>query len=115
MRRLAIAMAVLFAMVAAVGLISNGVRAQGGKTLTNDPLPGLPIPPSEDKFHLGNAPMNLDPTQMCKSTMKMNLYTPNGLRMNATATWYQSKLPGFKKVAGWNNDRTSIVFYKPDG
>jgi hypothetical protein len=87
----------------------------GGKTLTNDPLTGLPIPPSEDKFNLGNEPTVLDATQMCKSTMKSDFYSPNGLKMNATAAWFESKLPEFKKVAGWHNNRTSVVFYKSDG
>jgi hypothetical protein len=113
-RRSAMLTAVLFATIATAGGVAIHVRAQG-KTLTNDPLTGLPIPPSEDKFNLGNAPMVMDPSQMCKSAMKSDFYTPNNLKMNATAAWYESKLPGFKKVAGWHNNRTSIVFYKPDG
>jgi hypothetical protein len=114
-QRLAIAVAVLFAMIASVCLISNSAQAQGGKTLTNDPLTGLPIPPSEDRMHLGNEPMKLDPAQMCKSTMTTNFYSPNGLKMNATATWFESKLSGFKKVSNWHVDRTTTVFYKADG
>ncbi|HXM16380.1 MAG TPA: hypothetical protein VN933_14145 [Candidatus Eremiobacteraceae bacterium] len=101
----------LMVIAAAAGALS---AVSAGKTLTNDPLTGLPIPPSEDKFNLGNEPMVMDPSQMCKSTMKSDFYTPNGLKMNATAAWYESKLPGFKKVEGWHNS-TSIVFYKPDG
>ena len=99
-----------------IGVVTGALSAvSGGKTLTNDPLTGLPIPPSEDRLNLGNEPTVLDATQMCKSTMKSDFYSPNGLKMNATAAWYESKLPGFKKVAGWHNNRTSIVFYKPDG
>ncbi len=110
LRRFAVVSLVTIAVAAgALSAVPNG------KTLTNDPLTGLPIPPSEDKFNIGNEPMVLDATQMCKSTMKSNFYTPNGLKMNATAAWYESKLPGFKKVSGWHMDRTTIVFYKPDG
>jgi hypothetical protein len=99
-----------------IGVVTGALSAvSGGKTLTNDPLTGLPIPPSEDRLNLGNEPTVLDATQMCKSTMKSDFYSPNGLKMNATAAWYESKLPGFKKVAGWHNNRTSIVFYKADG
>jgi hypothetical protein len=108
-RRFAVVCLVVIAVAA--GALS---AVSAGKTLTNDPLTGLPIPPSEDKFNLGNEPMVMDPTQMCKSSMKMDFYSPNGIKMNATATWYESKLPGFKKVEGWHNS-TSIVFYKPDG
>jgi hypothetical protein len=108
MRRLAVVLLVTIAVVA--GALSAG---SGGRTLTNDPLTGLPIPPSEDKFNLGNEPTVIDPTQMCKSTMKSDFYSPNGIKMKATAAWYGPKLPGFKKVEGWHNS-TSIVFYKPD-
>jgi hypothetical protein len=109
-RRFAVVSLVMIAIAA--GALS---AVSAGKTLTNDPLTGLPIPPSEDKFNLGNEPMVLDATQMCKSTMKSDFYTPNGLKMNATAAWYEPKLPGFKKVEGWHKDRTSVVFYKSDG
>jgi hypothetical protein len=108
-RRFAVVCLVVIAVAA--GALS---AVSAGKTLTNDPLTGLPIPPSEDKFNLGNEPMVMDPTQMCKSSMKMDFYSPNGIKMNATASWYESKLPGFKKAEGWHNS-TSIVFYKPDG
>jgi hypothetical protein len=66
------------------GCCGSFIRRVGWK----DPLTGLPIPPSEDKFNLGNEPMVMDPSQMCKSTMKSDFYTPNWLKMNATAAWY---------------------------
>lgn len=94
---------------------SAGVAAQGGKTLTNDPLTGLPIPPSDDRLHLGNAPDVLPEAPVCKSKMQMDFYSPNGAKMNATATWFESKLPGFKRANGWANGRMHIAFYKPNG
>ena len=113
-KRFAAMLVLMFAIFAAGHSVANGVKAQGGKTLTNDPLTGFPIPPSEDRLHLGNAPQVMDPFQMCKSTMKSDFYSPSGLKMNATAAWYESKLSGFKKVTGWKT-RTTISFYKPDG
>ena len=103
----------LMVIAAAAGALS---AVSAGKTLTNDPLTGLPIPPSEDKFNLGNEPMVMDPSQMCKSTMKSDFYTPNGLKMNATAAWYESKLPGFKKVKGWHRfDEYRVLQTRWDG
>jgi len=98
-------------------LVASAERlaAQGGKTLTSDPLTGLPIPPSEDRLKLGNEPTVIDPAHVCKSTMKSDFYSLNGIKMNATSAWYASKLSGFKKTEGWSRDRTQITFYKPDG
>ena len=115
LKRFAAMLMLTFATFAAGNSVASSVRAQGGKTLTNDPLTGLPIPPSEDRLHLGNEPQTMDPLQMCKSTMKSNFYSPNGIKMNATAAWYESKLTGFKKVVGLHNNRATVTFYKPDG
>jgi hypothetical protein len=87
----------------------------GNKTLTTDPLTGLPIVPSPDRLHLGNEPTELPETKLCKSTAKMNFYSPNGIQVNATVAWYTGKLPGFKKTHGWSNKRSQDTFYKPDG
>jgi hypothetical protein len=114
MKRSVTVVVLIFAAVALAGFVANGVRAQGGKTLTKDPLTGLPIIASEDKFHLGNEPTVIDTVQMCKSNMKSEMYSLSGIKMNASAAWYESKLPGFKKTEGWKN-RTTITFYKPDG
>ena len=112
MRRLA-----KVAMVCAAGLLLAGARleAQNGKTLTSDALTGLPIPPSEDRFHLGNAPTDVPEFQVCKSKTHTNLYSLNGLKMSTTAAWFESKLTGFKKSEVWTNGKTAITFYKPDG
>jgi hypothetical protein len=102
---------------AALILVASAGRsaAQGGKTLTSDPLTGLPIPPSDDRLHLGNEPEVLPETPVCKSKMQTDFYSPNEVQMNATAAWLDSKLQGFKKSDGWANGRTHITFYKPDG
>lgn len=85
------------------------------KTLTSDPLTGLPIVPSPDRLHLGNEPMVLPDTKMCKSNAKMNFYSPNGIQVHATVAWYAGQLPGFKKTHAWASQRSQDTFYKPDG
>lgn len=87
----------------------------GNKTLTTDPLTGLPIIASPDRLHLGNEPTVLPETKICKSTAKMNFYSPNDIKVDATVAWYATKLPGFNKTHGWNNKRSQDTFYKPDG
>ena len=107
------------AVVCAVSLLfslpSAQLAAQTGKTLTNDPLTGLPIPPSNDPMHLGNAPTDVPEYQVCKSKAQTNMYSLNGIKMNATAAWFGAKLPGFKKSEVWTNGKTAISFNKPDG
>jgi hypothetical protein len=85
------------------------------KTLTNDPLTGLPIVPTPDRLHLGNAPTVLPDTKMCGSNAKMNFYSTNGIQVDATVAWYSAQLPGFKKTHAWVSERSQDTFYKPDG
>jgi hypothetical protein len=85
------------------------------KTLTADPLTGLPIVPSPDRLHLGNEPTVLPQTKICKSNAKMNFYSPNGIQVDATVAWYAQQLHGFKKTHAWANKRSQDTFYKPDG
>lgn len=113
-RRFAVVMALVCAGVATLSAVSAGVRAQGGKTLTSDPLTGLPIPASEDKFHLGNEPQVIDAFQTCKSKSEMNMYSLVGIKVNATVAWYESKLPGFKKNVNYDGAQ-NVMFYKLDG
>jgi hypothetical protein len=87
----------------------------GNKTLTIDPLTGLPIVSSPDRLHLGNEPTVLPVTKICKSDAKMNFYSPNDIKVNATVAWYAAQLPGFKKTHGQHNNRSQDMFYKPDG
>lgn len=87
----------------------------GNKTLTTDPLTGLPIVPSPDPYHLGNEPSVLPETKICQSNSKMDFYSPNGIQVNATVAWYAGQLHGFKKGHTWANKRSQDTFYKPDG
>ncbi len=87
----------------------------GNKTLTTDPLTGLPIVPTPDRLHLGNEPNVLPDTKICKSNAKMDFYSPNGIKVDATFAWYAAQLPGFKKTHGQHSNRSQDTFYKPDG
>ena len=87
----------------------------GNKTLTNDPLTGLPIIPSPDRLHLGNEPTVLPDTNICGSKAKMNFYSTNGIQVDATVAWYTAQLHGFKKTHGYASERSQDTFYKPDG
>jgi hypothetical protein len=85
------------------------------KTLTADPLTGLPIVPSPDRLHLGNEPTVPPETKICRSNAQMNFYSPNGIQVDATVAWYAGQLHGFKKTHAWANKRSQDTFYKPDG
>lgn len=89
--------------------------AAANKTLANDPLTGLPLISWPDRLGLGNAPMRLEETTICKSKMQTDFYTPNGIKVAATVSWYSSKLSGFKRVHGYVNKRSQDIFYKTDG
>ncbi len=91
------------------------VAAAGNKTLTADPLTGLPIIPTPDRLHMGNEPTVLPETPICKSKGLMNFYSTNGIQVNATVVWYAARLPGFKKTHGYASGRSQDTFYKPDG
>jgi hypothetical protein len=106
-------LAVVCAASVLIFVAAGQLAAQGGKMLTSDPLTGLPIPPSEDKFHTGNAPEVIDAHQMCKSKAEMNMYSLSGIKMNATVAWYESKLAGFKKDVSYDGAQ-EVLFYKPD-
>ena len=86
------------------------------KTLTNDPLTGLPLTPATDGGkYVGNQPDKMPAGQVCKSKMQGNFYTLYSIKMDAVTAWYASHLAGFTEVQGYEGGRTQIAFYKPDG
>lgn len=93
------------------------------RVLTNDPLTGLPVIPATVLFkNVGNEPDKLPAAQVCKSKMQGEFYSlstvmnpARAIKMEAAAAWYASHLSGFKKVQGYESDRSQIAFYKPDG
>ena len=104
--------AALIAMLLAATMIHGAAP----KTLTSDPLTGLPLIPSTDsRLHLGNEPTVLPETQVCKSKMESDFYAVFDTKVKDTVSWYESRLTGFKKAQGHPKDRTQVAFYKSDG
>jgi hypothetical protein len=85
------------------------------KTLTTDPITGLPIVPSPDRLNLGNEPNVIPDTKICKSNAKMDFYSPNDIKVDATLAWYAAQLHGFKKTHAYASGRSQDTFYKSDG
>lgn len=92
--------------------------------LTSDPLTGLPLIPATDARQLGNAPVAMPDSRVCKSAMKGNFYkvydyfAPTNITLGEAIAWYTAHLPGFKVVRGsdkssrnvyYNADRTILV------
>ncbi len=109
-------------VVAAIFVLSLANAAGQGKTLTNDPLTGLPLIPATVQFkNVGNDPDKMPDMQVCKSKIQGNIYSlsnvmnsANAIKMNAAAAWYASHLSGFKKIQGYADGRSQIAFYNSD-
>lgn len=95
------------------------------KIFTEDPLTGLPVIPTTVTKDGGNNPTNLPETMVCKSKMQGNLYplmyyifSKNYNKTNATVAatvaWYAAHLTGFKKVQGFDSQRSQDIFYNAD-
>src|ERR1700687_67115 len=78
----------------------------GGATLTTDPLTGLPLDPATDSHNLGNEPMKMHDSQICKSTMQGDFYSNVDAKVDATVAWYAGHLTGFRKSHAYANGRT---------
>jgi hypothetical protein len=86
------------------------------KTLTNDPLTGLPLIPATDSGNnFGNEPDKLPDAQICRSKMKGDFYSLYNIKMDAATAWYAAHLTGFKKVQGYESGRTQTAFYNSSG
>jgi hypothetical protein len=87
-----------------------------GKILTNDPLTGLPVYPGTDAANgFGNAPDKMPDSTICKSKMQAEFYSIYKTRVDDAAAWYSAHLSGFKKFAGYDSQRTHIIFRNSDG
>ena len=71
--------------------------------------------PTYGEKYVGNQPDKMPAGQVCKGKMQGNFYTLYNIKMDALTAWYASHLAGFKKVQGYEDGRTQIAFYKPDG
>ena len=101
--------------LAAAIVLSVGTLATA-KTLTTDPLTGLPlIPATESRLHLGNAPTEIPETKICKSTMQSNFYAVFDGKVSVTNAWYAARLSGFRKTHAYVGGRSQDTFYNADG
>jgi hypothetical protein len=96
------------------------VASGQAKILTNDPLPALPLmPPTESAKKVGNEPVKMPVSAVCKSKMQGNFYSlynyfsKDNIKLTDAIAWHTSHLSSFKKVAGSGNAQT--VFYNSDG
>ena len=53
--------------------------------------------------------------QICKSKFQGNFYSLFNIKVDAAAAWYSSHLSGFKKVSGYESQRSQTAFYNSDG
>lgn len=101
----------------AILVLSFVFFARGGtKLLTSDPLTGLPVYPATDsRLHLGNEPVRLPGSSVCKSKMQSDFYSVYDSKVDATLAWYDAHLPGFKKTHAYAAKRWQDTFYNADG
>jgi hypothetical protein len=88
----------------------------GPKLLTTDPLTGPPLyPPPDSRLRLGNDPIQLPESNVCKSKTQADLHSVYDSKVDATLAWYASRLSGFKKTHAYAADRSQDTFYSSDG
>jgi hypothetical protein len=87
----------------------------GAATLTTDPLTGLPLDPATDSRHLGNEPIRMHDSQICKSKMQGEFYSGVDSKVDATVAWYAAHLAGFHKAHAYAGGRSQDSFYNDTG
>jgi hypothetical protein len=87
----------------------------GAATLTTDPLTGLPLDPATDSHHLGNEPVKMPDSQICKSKMQGDFYSSVDSKVDATLAWYAAHLAGFHKAHAYASGRSQDSFYNDAG
>lgn len=105
----------------AIFALSLANAAGQAKILTADPSTGLPlIPASDPGTRMGNLamtynqPTEMPGTQVCKSKETGVFYSLYKIKVDAAVAWYASHLSGFKKVEGYDSQRTQVVFSNSD-
>ncbi len=95
--------------------------ADQGKLLANDPLTGLPLISATDSgnhmpnvAYTYNEPTRMPDAQICKSKFQGDFYSLYNIKVDAAVAWYSSHLSGFKKVSGYESERSQIAFYNSD-
>ena len=108
-------------VIAAIVILSVANAAGQGKTLTNDPLTGLPLISATDSGkHIANMsytynePTHMPEAQICKSKFQGDFYSLYNIKVDAAVAWYSSHLSGFKKVSGYESRRSQTAFHNSD-
>jgi hypothetical protein len=108
----------------AVPLTDRARSLAADSILTADPLTGLPLSPATAcrtadciKFHMGNEPVKIPGSQVCKSMLQANNYSvlDRNAKVDATVAWYASHLAGFKKTHAYARGRSNDTFYNSAG
>jgi hypothetical protein len=93
-----------------------------GKVLTNEPRTGLPLIPATDSgkrianlSYIYNEPTKMPDGQVCKSKMQANSIFFTTLKWTPPLRGIPTHRSGFKKVSGYESQRSQVPFYKPDG
>ena len=85
-----------------------------GKLLTKDSLTDLALIPATDSGkHMAN--ISYICNELCKSKMQANFYLLYNIKVDAAVAWYSSHLSGFKKVSGYESQRSQTAFHNSDG
>jgi hypothetical protein len=92
-----------------------------GKLLTKDSLTDLALIPATDSgkhmaniSYIYNEPTKMPGGQLCKSKMQANFYLLDNIKVDAAVAWYSSHLSGFKKVSGYESQRSQTAFHNSD-
>jgi hypothetical protein len=104
----------LFCALTVIFSLSFALSA-GAATLATDPLTGLPLDPATDLHHVGNEPMKMRDSQICKSTMQGDFYSNVDAKVDATVAWYGAHLAGFHKSRAYAAGRSQDAFYNDAG
>jgi hypothetical protein len=114
-------MKTIFLAATMVALCLTNATGQG-KLLTSDPRTGLPLIPATDSgrhivgmAYTYNGPTAMPDSQICKSKFQGDFYSLFNIKVDAVVAWYSSHLSGFKKIQGYESQRSQTGFYKPDG
>ncbi len=92
-----------------------------GKLLTTDPLTNLPLIGATDSGNripglaiTYNQPTQMPSSQVCNSKFTGDFYSLFKIKVDAVVAWYSSHLTGFKKIDGYDSQRSQTAFYNSD-
>jgi hypothetical protein len=103
-------------LIVSLGLCLAPMLGGRPKSLTTDPLTGLPLDPATNApRNLGNEPTKMPDSTVCKSKFQGNFYSVYDAKVDATVAWYAAHLQGFKKYHSFNYGRSQDTFFNAGG